>query len=188
VCRTYLGQQPLLIGTQSDTGIHILTENPAEVGADRIVNAAAAHVLCQRDVIVVDMGTATTFDAVTAQGELLGVAIAPGLGLAAEALASRAAQLGRVALEAPPHAIGRNTVHAMQSGLVFGYTSLIEGMVGRIAAEMGSDGVDVIGTGGLISIIAALTPIITRVEPWLTLTGLRLIYERESGGTAASGR
>jgi type III pantothenate kinase len=91
-------------------------------------------------------------------------------------------------LQAPPHAIGRNTVHAMQSGLVFGYTSLIEGMVERIAAEMGSAGIEVIGTGGLISVIAPLTPTITRVEPWLTLTGLRIIYERQSGRVAASAR
>jgi type III pantothenate kinase len=105
------------------------------------------------------------------------VAIAPGLGLAADALSRKAAQLGRVALEAPPTAIGRNTVHAMQSGLIFGYVSLIEGMVRRIKAEMNSDPIQIIGTGGLITRIVPHTDIVNHVEPWLTLTGLRVIYE-----------
>lgn len=177
VCRDYLGQAPLLVTDQTRTGISILTDNPAEVGADRIVNAAAAYTLYPGASIVIDMGTATTFDAISPDGGLLGVAIAPGLGLAANALAKRAAQLGNVALTAPPHVIGRNTVHAMQSGLIFGYVSLIEGMVRRIRAEMNEDDITIIGTGGLISAIVPHTDILDQVEPWLTLTGLRVIHE-----------
>jgi type III pantothenate kinase len=153
-----------------------MTDNPAEVGADRIVNAAAAFHLYPGNSIVIDMGTATTFDAVSSKGELLGVAIAPGLGLAAEALSTRAAQLGRVALEAPPNAIGKNTVHAMQSGLIFGYASLINGMVSRFKVEMNAHDANVIGTGGLITSIIPHTDVINIVEPWLTLIGLREIY------------
>jgi type III pantothenate kinase len=177
VCRDYLGHSPLLVTDKTKTGISVVTDNPAEVGADRIVNAAAAFSLYPGPSIVIDMGTATTFDAISAAGELLGVAIAPGLGLAANALAQRAAQLGTVALEAPPETIGRNTVHAMQSGLVFGYVSLIEGMVRRMRKEMNSESITIIGTGGLISTIVPHTNIVDYVEPWLTLTGLRVIYE-----------
>ncbi len=177
VCRDYLGQSPLLVTDKTRTGISILTDYPAEVGADRIVNAAAAYALYPGASIVIDMGTATTFDAISPEGSLLGVAIAPGLGLAANALAQRAAQLANVALTAPPHAIGRNTIHAMQSGLIFGYVSLIEGMVRRIRSEMNEDDVTIIGTGGLIASIVPHTDIVDHVEPWLTLTGLRLIYE-----------
>ena len=180
VCQEYLGQAPLMVDENTRTGIGIQTDNPAEVGADRIVNAAAAYALYPEASIVIDMGTATTFDAVSADGYLIGVAIAPGLGLAANALSQRAAQLGRVALEAPPRAIGKNTVHAMQSGLIFGYVSLIEGMVNRIRDEMNSDTVQIIGTGGLISTIVPQTSIINHVEPWLTLTGLRVIFELNS--------
>jgi type III pantothenate kinase len=187
VCKNYLGVEPLLVNSETDTGIQILTDNPAEVGADRIVDAAAAHHLYPGYSIVVDIGTATTFDVVSDKGELLGVAIAPGLGVAAAALSSRAAQLGRVALEAPPRAIGRNTVHAMQSGLIFGYVGLIEGLIKRITAEINEQHPappirpQVIGTGGLITVIASETDIIDHIDPWLTLTGLRLIYERATG-------
>jgi type III pantothenate kinase len=177
VCQDYLGQSPLLVNADTETGIRILTDNPAEVGADRIVNAAAAYALFPGPSIVIDMGTATTFDAISSDGGLLGVAIAPGLSLAASALSQRAAQLGTVALEGPPQAIGRTTVHAMQSGLVFGYVSLIEGMVQRIRTEMNVEGVTIIGTGGLISVIVPHTHILDHVEPWLTLTGLRIIHE-----------
>lgn len=180
VCQDYLGRDPLLVDSNTRTGIGILTDNPAEVGADRIVNAAAAYALYAKACIVIDMGTATTFDAISADGNLIGVAIAPGLGLAANALSQRAAQLGRVALQAPPEAIGRNTVHAMQSGLIFGYVSLIEGMVRRFKTEMNASPVEIIGTGGLITRIVPHTDIIDHVEPWLTLTGLRIIYELNS--------
>lgn len=177
MCRDYLRQEALIVDSNSVTGVRVLTENPAEVGADRIVNAAAAHFLCPGPAIVVDMGTATTFDVVSAEGDLVGVAIAPGLGLAASALSEKAAQLGRVALEAPPQAIGRNTIHAMQSGIMFGYIALIEGMVKRIVSEWGVGGVQVIGTGGLISTIESHTEVFDHIEPWLTLVGLQVIYE-----------
>lgn len=179
VAERYLGRQPLLVTSATDTGIRIATENPAEVGADRIVNAAAAYHLYPGASIIVDMGTATTLDVVSAEGALLGVVIAPGMELAAEALTRRAAQLGGVALEAPPHVLGRNTVHAMQSGLVFGYASLIEGLVMRLRDEMSLPDAPVIGTGGLIRLITPHTKAISHVEPWLTLTGLRLIAERK---------
>ena len=176
VCCDYLGQEPLVVEAGTNTGIDILTDTPSEVGADRIVNAAAAYHLYPGSSIVIDMGTATSFDAVSAKGELLGVAIAPGLGLAAEALSNRAAQLGRVALEAPPNSIGKNTIHAMQSGLIFGYASLINGMVSRFKKEMDAPDANVIGTGGLITSIIPHTDVINIVEPWLTLIGLREIY------------
>jgi type III pantothenate kinase len=178
VAGRYLGQEPLQVTEATDTGIRIATENPAEVGADRIVNAVAAYHLYPGASIVVDMGTATTLDVVSADGALLGVIIAPGLELAANALTQRAAQLGRVALEAPPKVLGRNTVHAMQSGLVFGYASLIEGLVARLRAELELPDARVIGTGGLIGLITPHTAVIGCIEPWLTLTGLRLIAER----------
>jgi type III pantothenate kinase len=178
VCHDYLNQEPLQVTADTNTGIRIMTDNPAEVGADRIVNAAAANYLYPGPSIVVDMGTATSFDVISGAGELLGVAIAPGLALAADALSSRAAQLGRVALTAPPRTIGTNTIHAMQSGLVFGYVSLIEGMIGRIRKEMGSPKARIIGTGGLISCIIDQTKIIDHVEPWLTLNGLKIIFHR----------
>ncbi|MFN2187545.1 MAG: type III pantothenate kinase [Candidatus Promineifilaceae bacterium] len=175
VCRSYLDINPFVVDSSANTGVRILTDNPSEVGADRIVNAAAAHALYRSPAVVVDMGTATTFDVVSASGDLVGVSIAPGLGTAAAALTSRAAQLGHVALEAPPSAIGTNTVHAMQSGLVFGYTALVEGMVNRIVKEWGEEDVLVIGTGGLISIIQEQTNLFDHIEPWLTLDGLKAI-------------
>jgi type III pantothenate kinase len=186
VCRDYLDIDAIQVTSETKTGIVINTENPAEVGADRIVNAAAAYRLCQGPAVVVDMGTATTFDAIADKGVLVGVAIAPGLGLAAEALASRAAQLGRVALEAPPKAIGRNTVQAMQSGLVYGYVALIEGMVQRFKNELGVANIQVVGTGGMISIITPHTGVVDHVHPWLTLDGLLAIYklnENDAAGT-----
>lgn len=178
VADRYLGQKPLQVTAATDTGIRIETENPAEVGADRIVNAVAAYHLYPGASIVVDMGTATTLDVVSGDGALLGVVIAPGLELAAEALTKRAAQLGRVSLEAPPHVLGRNTIHAMQSGLIFGYASLIEGLVARLRSELDIPDARVIGTGGLIRRITPHTGVIGCVEPWLTLVGLRLIAER----------
>lgn len=178
VARRYLDLSAVQVTHETDTGIHVATENPPEVGADRIVNAAAAHHLYAGAVIVVDMGTATTLDIISAAGELLGVVIAPGLELAAAALTGRAAQLNRVALEAPPRVLGRNTVHAMQSGLIYGYAGLIEGLVQRLRDEQEMPGATIIGTGGLITRVAAHTSIIDHIEPWLTLTGLRLIGER----------
>ena len=178
MCRSYLRLEAQFVRWDMDTGITVATANPAEVGADRIVNAAAAYYLYPGPSVVVDMGTATTFDAISGKGELLGVAIAPGMQAAMEALASRAAQLSKVALEAPPAAIGRTTVEAMQSGLLFGYVGLTEGLVKRMKAELNEPNIRVIGAGGLISLIAPHTDCIDYIEPWLTLIGLRLISDR----------
>ncbi|MDD2696114.1 MAG: type III pantothenate kinase, partial [Anaerolineales bacterium] len=145
-------------------------------GADRIVDAAAVQRLYGGPACVVDFGTATTFDAISAEGDYLGGAIAPGIGIAAEALFQRTAKLTRVDLQAPPAAIGRNTVHAIQSGLLFGYVSLVEGMVARFRRELGLD-MKVIATGGLAEVIAGHTHVLQIIAPWLTLEGLRIIWK-----------
>jgi len=176
LCQCYLGQPALVLGPGVRTGLNIRTDNPAEVGADLIANAVAAYDRFQSDCIVVDFGTATTFSAVAVPGEFLGVAIAPGLGVAADALAGRAAQLPRIQLSAPPTAIGKNTVHSMQAGLVFGYVGLVNGLIGRLRSELGGQ-VRVVATGGRAEVIAPLTQQIDIVDPWLTLEGLRLIAE-----------
>lgn len=178
VCQNYLNHTPAIVTAQTNLGIAIDTENPAEVGADRLVNAVAAFQQYGGPCIVVDMGTATTLDFVSAAGTLMGVIIAPGMRLTADALAGRAAQLSNVALEAPPQVLGRNTIHAMQSGLIFGYTSLVEGLTQRLRHEMETPHAQVIGTGGLITLIHPHTDIIDHIDPWLTLTGLRLIADR----------
>jgi type III pantothenate kinase len=151
-------------------------ENPKEVGADRIADAAAVQRLYGGPACVVDFGTATTFDAISKEGDYLGGAIAPGIEVAAEALFIRTAKLPRVDLQRPPHAIGSNTVHAMQSGLLFGYVGLVEGMVERFRKELGND-MRVIATGGLAEILAVETEVIEVVAPWLTLDGLRIIWD-----------
>ena len=181
--QTYLKLDVLTIGPQLTMNIRVATENPNEVGADRIVNAAAAYHLVQGPSITIDMGTATTFDVVSKDGALIGVAIAPGLRLAADALAARAAQLSQVPLEAPPSVIGRNTVQAVQSGLIFGYVALVEGMVARIkqAHPDRDQTIHIIGTGGLINILQPHTNIFDTVDPWLTLTGLRVINATARG-------
>ncbi|MBX3005351.1 MAG: type III pantothenate kinase [Anaerolineales bacterium] len=174
-CRTYLQKDPLVVDAGVKTGVRVLYEDPRAVGADRIVDAAAVQHLYGGPACVVDFGTGTTFDAITANGEYLGGAIAPGIGIAAEALFSRAAKLSRVDLQRPPGPIGRNTTHAMQSGLLFGYVGLVEGLVARFRAELGPD-MKVIGTGGLAEIIAKETDVIQFLAPWLTLDGLRIIW------------
>ncbi|MCL4871473.1 MAG: type III pantothenate kinase [Anaerolineae bacterium] len=179
LCERYLGLTAIQVRHDIPLGITVKTDNPAEVGADRLVNAAAAFHLYPGPSIVIDLGTATTFDVISGRGELVGVAIAPGPAVAADALVSRAARLSGVSLEAPPQAIGKNTVHAMQSGIVFGYVGLVEGLLKRLMAELNEPGIKVIGTGGLISIITPHTDMIDHVDPWLTLTGLRLISERQ---------
>jgi len=176
VCREYVGQEPLVVDTGVKTGVRIRYDNPRDVGADRIADAAAVKALYSLPACVVDFGTATTFNAVSAEGDHLGGAIAPGIGIAAQALFERAAKLPRVELTRPPSAIGRNTPHAMQSGLLFGYVGLVEGMVARFKTELGPE-THVIGTGGLAEIIARETDVIDVVDPWLTLHGLRIIYE-----------
>jgi type III pantothenate kinase len=173
----YIKQSPLVVGTEGvKTGVNILYDSPRDVGADRIVDAAAVYHLYGGPACSVDFGTATTFDAISAEGDYLGGAIAPGIGIAAEALFSRTSKLPRVDLVRPPKAIGTNTVHAIQSGLIFGYVGMVEGMVARYKLELG-EGMRVIGTGGLAEIIARETKVIEIVNPWLTLEGLRLIWE-----------
>jgi len=176
MCRRYVGISPLVVEAGIKTGVRILMDNPREVGPDRIVNAAAAHRLYGGPVIVIDLGTAITFDAVSKEGDYLGGAIAPGIAIATEALFNRTAMLPRVELIRPKKAIGRNTITAMQSGIVFGYVSLIEGMVSRIRQEL-KDDAKVVATGGYAELLARETSVIQVVNPDLTLIGLRLIYE-----------
>jgi len=172
----YLGQAAFVVGSGIETGVRVRTDNPAEVGADRIVNALAAHKLYGGPSVVIDFGTATTFDAVSREGDYLGGAIAPGIGTAAEALFLRAAKLPRIELIAPPRVIGTNTTHAMQSGVMFGYVGLVEGLVARFRKELGPH-MKVIATGGLAAVIARETKVIEMVDTDLTLQGLRMIYE-----------
>ncbi|MBI3286709.1 MAG: type III pantothenate kinase [Chloroflexi bacterium] len=181
VSRTRFGGDPLVVGPGVKTGVNVLTDNPREVGADRIVNAVAAAQRYGAPAIVIDFGTATTFDVVSRQGDYLGGAIAPGVGISAEALYRRAAQLPRVELAFPPSPIGKNTVHSMQAGVLFGYLALVEGMVARIAEALGETPV-VIATGGLAELIAPRTSTIQIVDPDLTLEGIRLVYEMNRGG------
>lgn len=173
------GCDPLVVGPGVRTGLRIRTDNPAEVGADLVANAVAAYARFQSNCIVVDFGTALTFTAVAEPGDLLGVAIAPGLNSAAGALFRNTAQLPHVHLVPPPAAIGRNTTHSIQSGLVFGYIGLVEALIGRMRQELG-DEAQVIATGGLAQVIAPLTDQFTEVDPWLTLEGLRIIAERNT--------
>lgn len=177
LCKRYLNTPPLVVGEGVDVGVRILMDEPSEVGADRLVNTLAAHRRYGGPCIVIDFGTGTTFDIVSGEGDYVGGVIAPGLRLSAEALTSRAAKLPRIGLTPPPHAIGKNTVHAMQSGLMFGYAGLIDGIVERIQKELPDGPAKVIATGGLAERIAPLTPTIEQVDPWITLEGLRLVYE-----------
>jgi type III pantothenate kinase len=174
--RDYFHQEALVVDAGVKTGVRVRYDNPREVGADRVVDAAAVHKYYGGPACIVDFGTGTTFDAISAEGDYLGGAIAPGIGIAAEALFMRAAKLPRIDLVRPPNVIGTNTVHSMQSGLLFGYVCLVEGMVARFRAELGRD-MKVIGTGGLVELIAQETRVIEIIDPWLTLKGLRLIYE-----------
>lgn len=175
-CRAYFGRAPLMVDAGVETGVKIRYDNPSEVGADRVVDAAAVYRLYGGPACVVDFGTATTFDAISREGDYLGGAIAPGIGISAEALFSRAAKLPRIDLVCPPHAIGSNTVHSMQSGMVFGYVGLVEGMVARFRQELGDD-MRVVGTGGLVEVIARETDVIQEIDPWLTLRGLRIVWD-----------
>jgi type III pantothenate kinase len=176
----YLKVNPLIVDTGIKTGVRIRYDDPRAVGADRIVDAVAVHRLYGGPACVVDFGTATTFEAISAEGEFMGGAIAPGIGIAAEALYLRTAKLQRVDIQRPPNAIGRNTVHSIQSGLLFGYVGLVEGMVARFRAELGSN-MKVIATGGLAEVLAKETTVIDIIAPWLTLEGLRIVYELNSG-------
>lgn len=173
----YFALAPMFVGPGVKTGMPILYDNPREVGADRIVNAVAAYERHKGALIVVDFGTATTFDAVTAKGEYLGGAICPGITIAMEALFTNASKLPRVEFARPPAVIGKNTVHSMQSGLVFGYVSLVDGICARMSQDLGG-ATRVFATGGLAPLIAAESKAIDVVDEFLTLDGLRLIHQR----------
>jgi type III pantothenate kinase len=176
-CRRRLNTRPLVVGTGTKTGVRVLYDSPRDVGADRVADVVAGVRLHgPPPLVIVDLGTGLVFDAVSADGDYQGGAIAPGLGIAAEALYERAAKLYPVELSRPNGAIGKNTVHAIQSGLLFGYVALIEGMVARFKAELGGSA-RVIGTGGWAELFARETDVFDVVDPDLTLRGLRLIYE-----------
>jgi type III pantothenate kinase len=178
----YFGVKPLFVGPGIRTGMPILYDNPREVGADRIVNAVAAYERWGGPLIVVDFGTATTFDAVSEKGEYLGGCICPGITISMEALFTRAARLPRVEFARPPSVLGRNTVHSMQAGAVFGYVGLVDGICERLRRELGGD-TRVVATGGLATIIAKESQFISEVDGFLTLEGLRLIHARNQGST-----
>lgn len=183
MCRTYLKKTPLVVGPGIKTGLNLRYENPREIGADRIVNAVAAVELYGGPLVVVDFGTATTFDCIDAQGNYLGGAIVPGIGISTEALYERASKLPRIELEKPKKVIGRNTIHAMQAGIIYGYAGQVDGIVKRIRREMDTE-LKVVATGGLAPLICAETESVQEVNPMLTLEGLRLIYERNHFGRA----
>jgi type III pantothenate kinase len=181
VTRRYYGDIPaVLVEPGVKTGVPVLTDHPKEVGADRIINSLAALDLYGGPCVVVDFGTATTFDAVSARGEYVGGAIAPGIEISVDALGVRGAQLRKIELARPRSVIGKNTVEAMQAGILYGFAGQVDGVVRRMAAELADDpdDVTVIATGGLSPMVLGEAELIDEHEPWLTLIGLRLVYER----------
>jgi type III pantothenate kinase len=178
LCRRYFGSEPLVVGEQGlDLGIGILVDHPDEVGADRLINAVAVRELHQGPTIVIDFGTATTFDVVDEKGNYCGGVIAPGINLSLEALHMAAAKLPRIAVKKPEHVIGKGTVAAMRSGVYWGYVGLIEGLVARITKEYGRQ-MTVVATGGLAPVFTEATDVIDHHDPELTLRGLMLAYRR----------
>ena len=177
VCEKYFHLNPLFVEPGIKTGMPVLVDNPSELGADRLVNAIAAFERYVGPCIVVDFGTATTFDVISAKGEYLGGAISPGLGISADALFSRAARLGRVDVKRPAKVIGTNTVTHLQSGLYYGYIGLVDGIIDRMAAELGAQP-KVISTGGLARTISGDSRFISQIDDMLTLDGLRILFER----------
>ena len=179
LARRYLHVEPLVIGENVELGIEVRIEKPSEAGADRLVNAIGAHVVFPGDLIVIDSGTATTFDVIAADGAFEGGAIAPGINLSLQALHEAAAMLPRIAIQRPDKVIGKDTVSNMQSGVFWGYVALIEGMVARIKAEWGKP-MTVIGTGGVASLFEGATTSIDRFDPDLTIRGLLEIWRRNT--------
>jgi type III pantothenate kinase len=181
VCETYFHLQPLFVEPGIKTGMPVLVDNPAELGADRLVNAIAAFERYGGPCIIVDFGTATTFDVISAKGEYLGGAIAPGLGISADALFSRAARLGRIDIKRPAKVIGTNTITHLQTGLYYGYIGLTDGIIERIIAELGQPA-RVIATGGLARQVSEDSRYIAEIDDMLTLDGLRILFERNRVG------
>jgi type III pantothenate kinase len=177
-CRRYFRAEPLTVGPGVKTGLPILYENPREVGADRIVNGVAGWERFRCALVIVDFGTATTFDAISAKGEYLGGAIAPGVGISMDALFRHAAKLPRVDFQKPGKVVGRTTVTSMQAGLFYGYVGLVDGLVDRMLAEMAVDRAKVVATGGLASLVGPESRTIELVDEFLTMEGLRILYER----------
>jgi type III pantothenate kinase len=177
VSRIYLGVEPITVGPGTKTGMPVLYDNPKEVGADRIVNAVAAYERVRDTTVVVDFGTATTLDYISARGEYLGGVITPGPGISLEALYTRAAKLYRVELTKPPRVVGRNTIHAIQSGVIYGYVAMVDGLVHRIQEENGVKA-RVFATGGFASLFGPESETIEFIDEFLTLDGLRILYER----------
>ena len=190
VCRSFFGVAPLLVSTRIDLGMPVRYDNPRDVGADRIVDAVAAVELYGAPAVIVDLGTATVFDAVSREREYLGGAIAPGINLSADALYYNTSQLRRVELVAPEMAVGRSTTTSLQSGIVLGYAGLVSTMVERFKAEIGADA-KVVGTGGLVTVISEHVPVFDDINQELTLVGLDIIYRRNmrsaGSGSAAAG-
>lgn len=177
MCQKYFGIKPLVVGPGVKTGLNIKYENPREVGADRIVNAVAAIDIYGPPLIIVDFGTATTYCYINEKGDYMGGAIAPGIGISTDALFARASKLPRIELTQPENVVGKNTISAMQAGIVYGYVGQVEGIVSRMKAQSKQQPT-VIATGGMASLIAKETTAINQVDPYLTLKGLHLIYER----------
>jgi type III pantothenate kinase len=179
----YIGIDPMVVTSETQTGVRLAIDQPEQAGADRIVNAAAVVALYGSPAIVIDFGTATTFDVISADGAYSGGAIAPGIMVAHDALVSRTARLHKVDLIPPPNPIGGNTIHAMQSGIFWGYVSLVEGLIARIKKAMGGEQIKVIATGGLAPLFNQHTDVIDVIAPELTLDGLRIIYENNHAET-----